>query len=519
MEYTTKKEIIRTERRPDVYCESSLDYTLPDYDTDVRKILFTDAIVRPAGKFVGDGEVELSGIVVYTVVYTDNENKLKSVTFSSDYDLTAKCSTDNLSEVVCDTRVSNYAIRLLGPRRISARASIAESICASYTEELEIAGDAFLGDEHPEVSEEGIAYERIREISPLEREYAEPIAELDGAIADEVNVIFSDAEVIFDKAVVEDGGVTASGDILITAIIKSYEEPARLYTKVIPFEESLTCEGLSDGAVCLPTATVSSLASSINALDTGSEVVISLIVEFGAVCEYNERERIVSDAYLKSASVENSYGELSYGEVVYSGRERDSFSTELSRSEMLPDSMREIVFLKATPRLEHCECTATGVEIKGEIKYAGVSSELCDDGSVLYSPIKFSAPYSKNVNIDSQNAEDLRVGVKLYTNRTNATLDASSLYVSGDVECEITVVAPKKIKRLTSLSVGERDAEVHSSRITVYYPSEGDSLFSVAKRFRTSGEKIALDNSLVSSVSADGREEFSLTGVKKLIIS
>ena len=79
----------------DVYTESVGDYLLPDYQGDVRKILFTEATLRPAGRFAGGDEVEFSGVVVYNMVYLDGEGNLASLEFTTDYDYSVKCSGEN----------------------------------------------------------------------------------------------------------------------------------------------------------------------------------------------------------------------------------------------------------------------------------------------------------------------------------------------------------------------------------------------------------------------------------------
>ena len=56
------------------------------------------------------------------------------------------------------------------------------------------------------------------------------------------------------------------------------------------------------------------------------------------------------------------------------------------------------------------------------------------------------------------------------------------------------------------------------AKITVYYPTAEDTLFSVAKRFHTSAVKVASDNSLTESVMSRENSEGSLQGVKKLLI-
>ena len=127
MEIKRNSEFTRNVKCSDVYTESVADYSLPDYLGDVRKILFTDAALRPSGRFAGGDEVEFSGVVVYNVVYLDADNNLSSVEFTSDYDYSVKCSAENYKDSISNTRVSNYAVRLMGPRKMSARASLVGS--------------------------------------------------------------------------------------------------------------------------------------------------------------------------------------------------------------------------------------------------------------------------------------------------------------------------------------------------------------------------------------------------------
>ena len=63
----------------EVNCESAADYSLPDYKSDLRRILFTKAEAHSASAFVDSGEVSYSGVVNYTVVYLSAEDKLEGI--------------------------------------------------------------------------------------------------------------------------------------------------------------------------------------------------------------------------------------------------------------------------------------------------------------------------------------------------------------------------------------------------------------------------------------------------------
>ena len=86
MEIKTEVGYTKNIKCQDAHVESTAEYVLPDYLGDVRKILFTSASVRPAGKLVGGDRVECSGIVAYNMIYLDAEDNLSSAEFTSDFD-------------------------------------------------------------------------------------------------------------------------------------------------------------------------------------------------------------------------------------------------------------------------------------------------------------------------------------------------------------------------------------------------------------------------------------------------
>ena len=518
MEIKTDASFTKNTKCQDVYTESRADYSLPDYLGDVRKILFTNLSLRPSGRFAGGDEVEFSGVVVYNVVYLDAEGNLSSAEFTSDYDYSVKCSADSYKDSISDTRVSGCSIRLTGPRKITARASLVGSVRLSEEGRISVSGSAFEGETSPEISTKTVSIRSSVPSSVLEREYAEELASLEGAIADEVSVIYSSAEATVDSLEPEDETVNVKGKLRMMAIICNGETPAYKVDKTVGFEETIPFEAISADMRLWPELTVSSLKSSVNATDSGCEVVLSGIVEFSIIGEHNEGVELLLDGYLKSGPTENSYENFHFTELVDLSSAKGSHSAELERSELESDNLHEILFLTATPKVERTLVEDGKVSIIGEVRYSGIASEIIDD-KVSYVGIKFSSPFATNVNTDCQNDEKMQVDAKVMAYNASATLDANKLYATCTLESCVTVCEEKDEKILVVCS--KKEGEVYESVgacITVYYPTEDDTLFSVAKRFHTSGLKVARDNDISESVFASDNPEGKLTGVKKLLI-
>ena len=518
MEIKTETSYTRNIKCSDVYTESAADYSLPDYLGDVRKILFTEASLRPSGRFAGGDEVEFSGVVVYNLVYLDSENNLSSVEFTSDYDYSVKCSGESYKDSISDTRVSNYAIRLVGPRKISARASLVGSVRLSESSTVSVSGNAFETDSTPEVSTKSVGVRSSRISSVIEREYAEQVASLEGAIADEVAIIYTFAEAIADSVSSEGDSVCVKGKLRMNAIVKNEDQPPYSVEKLVGFEENIDFDGLSSDMILSPKLTVSSLKASVNPTENGCEVVVNGIVELCVVGDCNEQVDLLLDAYLKSAPTENSYEDFNYLSLADSASVKGTHNAELNRSEIESDSLREVILMTATPKVERVECNDGVVNIFGEVRYSGIASEQIED-KISYVSLKFSSPFVTNVNINCQNCENLVVDARVSAHGASASLDANKVYASCTLESSVVVCEERREEILSSSRIKEdENYESKGARITVYYPTDDDTLFSVAKRFHTSSLKVARDNDISESVFASGNPEGKLTGVKKLII-
>ena len=518
MENKTDIEFTRCARITEVFSDSGAEYVLPDYNGDVRKILYTGAEVRPSGKFVGGDEIEFSGIVVYTMLYLDSENKLNSVEFTSDYDYSVKCNEETLRDAISDTRVSNYALRLVGPRKVSAKASVVGSVRLCEREELRVLGSSFCDSETPELNLRGVNIRECVASGQSEREYAETLARLDGAIAEEVSVLFTNAEAIPESVEYSDGSASIKGKLRLSAVVKNGDEPAYRVTKTMNIDESIGFEGDSDMKF-VPSVTVTSLRADVNGDENGTSVVASAIVELSVVGEKNQSLTVVTDAYLKSCETENTYENFSFSELSGVGTAKITHNAEIPRSEIESERIREVLFLTATPKVESTAINGGVLTITGEIKYSGVASEITENDETSYAMLKFSSPFSINVNDGCQNADNLRYETKIYARGADANIDANNLYATSNLEVVATFYDDRSVRVLSSSEkVLDGEFSTDGAKITVYYPNKNDTLFDVARRYHTSVSKLASDNMLTEEVIKEVGSEGGLGAVKKLIV-
>ena len=518
MEIKKETSYIKNVKCSDIYTDSQTDYVLPDYLGDVRKILFTDATLRPSGRFAGGEEVDFSGVVVYNVIYLDSDGEISSAELTSDYDYSVKCSSEGYKDSICDTKISAYSVRLSGPRKICARASLVASVVISEEGHINVDGVEFEGENSPEVSIKTINVRATTPSGLSEREYAEQVLRLDEAIADDVRIIYSNAEAQTESVNYEDDAVNVKGKIRMQVCLQHAEEPAYSVEKFVSFDENLDYECENSGVKLIPHITVTSVKANVNQDDSGCNIVVSTILEFSVIGERNERVEVITDGYLKKYASENSYEDFVYDELVSVETVKGNHNAELERSEIEGENLREVILVKAVPKVERIDYTDDKATLLGEIKYSAIASDVCDD-KITYVPIKFSSPFAIDVKIGCQNNPNIKLDVKIFAHSPTASMDANKIYTGCVLDCTV-VVGEEKCQRVLS-GISARENEKYAalgSSITVYYPHPSETLFSVAKRFHTSSLKIARDNDISDVVFASSNPEGTLLGVKKLII-
>ena len=122
----------------ELFTEVTCDYVLPDYLGEVRKILYTEARAMPLPTYMNGEEASASGGVRFRMVYTDDEGRLASVEFSEDYEVRERIMIEGRGEVSAETAVEGSSMRLLGPRKISAKARVAVELTLLTEEDVEL---------------------------------------------------------------------------------------------------------------------------------------------------------------------------------------------------------------------------------------------------------------------------------------------------------------------------------------------------------------------------------------------
>lgn len=512
----TEKEYIAAREVPGLRCESVGEYSLPDYNGDVRKVLAVKTWVVPSGKFVGDGTLEISGTVEYNVVYLDSENKLTHAQFSTDYDAALKINTDSYVDSDVCTELSSYNVRLVGPRKFSAKAILDTAVAVSERKAYTVSGDAFMGYE-PEYVSESIKVLSMEFASADAREFEEELVSIDGAIADEVEVLLCTADPTLSVQEVTDHGVTVKGEIVFDILyVNGESDPVRL-RREIPYSEEVSLDNASDFEDAQARVEIASLKCSVIPTDDGVRLVATVSATPRIRARRNTLLNLVSDAFLKERGTENEYTDFGYTEFVCSETNEERREHKHSLSELDAEPIKDVLYSYATARVDGYEAEQSSVRVSGEIRFSAIAVQDNDDGAPICVPVKFSAPFEQNVNIGCQIYDNMHLNCHTNVNDVVLTVDADHVDASFTLTTSVSAYADRKRRCLASSYVTDEEYLRDASVVTVYYPDAGEKLFEIARRFHTSVRSIAESNRLTEAVFSS-LESLGSLGVGKLII-
>ncbi len=496
--------------------ESSVEYILPDYMGDIKKVLMYKAECSRCDSFHSENSLELSSEVEYQVIYADAENKLTAIDLSSDLSLAIANIAPSILGMEAYANVENVTLRVTGPRKIALKSNVSVFVTLTEDGAPEVIGDSFDEQRKREVSIALINTESSRYLDTrVERELAEELERIPSLAGEDIEIIGSGGSVKIEEVRAMDGGVNIKGEIIISAIIKTPMQPPFRIVKSIPFDEAVEIDA-APGEEIYPSVYLCSLT--LNENDDGEDKVIvaNAIIEIDATVKSNKECEIIKDAYLLEYECENTYSTLEYNTLYKRHREVCTSFATVGLSELGCEGIHSILSSNVDIKDIVVEGDGENAKIHANILFSGIACEINADESITYYSIKKLVPFEKNVNINCQNQENMSFYARVDSKVANALIDGDSIQLECQFALDIDMVEKGKIKHLCTSTVSGEIDNRGPLRITIYYPSSGDTLFDIAKRYHTTSARICEDNSIAMPTALG--DEAPLLNVKKLII-
>lgn len=455
--------------------EASGDFTLTDYQSEIRRILHVVPTVLPPAKYVSGGTTEFNGTVDYQVIYVGGDGGIYSVPLSSEYSFSIPLENGTwlgeLTDVtmLCSVTAEGVNTRVSAPRRLTIKARLRPNV--------RIYGKLAGTSEEKYMAEELNAYRKNESCLSLECESAEsdiiPVGTSVSLPTEDARVAFADAAVRINECNTSGNTVLCRGVVKFRLICISDESG-----ELTAVEEEVPFEGETDTALELENAqtrvrgTVTEL--SVNVGDAEIECNAGVVLE-ALVCA-NVPVDYVGDVYSTSLECNCTVRQINVRQLLA------CVSSSFTFSERVPLSAVSI---------------PESAEIIGGFLNVCMDKCTLNDGKYVFGGNAYLSVIYKN-NGDAYSADTV-IPVKYETGGAGNEPCAFDAYVSAEsmklrlsegslcIDAELSISADcfgtQSIECVSDVSFGG-ELPHFDTELVVCYPDSGDTLWNVAKRYR-----------------------------------
>lgn len=499
--------------RRQITTELTKDFSLPDYQPEIKRLLRVTATVTPPDKYIGGGSAECSGSVDFCILYSGNDGALYSATETEEYSFSVPVEIPAEFEIgdgiLCDaeTAAEQVTCRVTGPRGLSLK-------CRLHAQ-VRLYGTRILDERIKE--ERGL--ERLCGTAECARVFAgvgDPLTLGDEIIpdgtTDDLRVIAAEGQVFVAEASAGSGNVNCRGEVALKLLCvreiagapeRSNTIPTAL-TRKIPF----TCEVPVDGAEVNCDAAAHGVCTDLHVTVEDGRIQCEVTLRLTARAQRNETVEYTRDLYSVESNCKNEYTDCTLPVALKTCNGNFSLNLSLPLADVGIRSGAEVVDFTLFP-------TVTGVENeRGKYYLTGkcrAHAILADEGEM--SAQEFEVPFrfeSDSVGVD---AVDYDAAADVISCRARA--DGERLGVDAELAVSAALRGETTLRMLTAAEL--TDAVEDSGAVyTICYPTKEDTLWSIAKQYHRPVEEIVRQNSLADSPAADSPA--SLGGVGYLLV-
>lgn len=471
--------------------EVSAEITLPDYRSEISRLLWVRPVFLPPSRFVGGAKTDFSGPVCYRILYVGPDGALYGAESEGSYafslpkegaegfDLSE--GTEAAVDVVPDAVIS----RVTGPRKISVRCRLHARVQAYANKNLtpRLRGEGAESDDLYRLCD---ATENGRMMaSEVERVHLEDELVPEGSTADEMRLITAHGSVFLPDVTAAEDGVRCKGEALITLLCcreggGEAQAPFTLQRR-IPFEKLIPFAGIMPDWHAMAVGRIGHIDASV---EEGS-ITLAVDVALSAQAQCEESVLLYRDVFLPAHRVEcRTVNEQAWG-CGFCGNRNFSVSGERPFAEcgIAPDT--EILDVVADAEIKEKQCEAGRTLLLGELRCHVLFRRAGE-----YETGEFSIPFRGMLE---EQAEDMSLCCDVISCRVTST--AQGLRADAEIGLAVRSYCRRALHCLAEACFVPEEPVRHAD-IEICYPCAEDSLWSVGKRYGIAPDRLAAANGL-----------------------
>lgn len=456
-------------------CDVTEDFTLPDYQPEIRRVIGVVGNTTSDGKYLSGDEIEVDGGVTFTVLYVGGDGGLYQTSQTSSYTgrISAKSEDDRFTagDIVLSCSTENISCRVTGPRKITLSARVKLGIMSQKPFSAGMKADGNV--RRKTETHKCACLSELRHSSDVSGEMRE---------REGLRLVMARGEICIYDVRIADGIATVKGDAFVCALLCSDEGEYVTSRGRAPLEDEIQIPDGMKGEVC----TAASFATPVMLeMESGENGEITWRMEYDIDCDIMrcDEAEITTDAYLTDSEDELTMSEY---EVYYPAGCANGRLTVTTSMKQKPD-MKPICAW-GVGVLDKCEISRGRMSLTGGLKLSIVNS---GNGDVSLDEVSLPFKYECDAGNGAPDTEDQSLTKKMSVSVTDiqTRCDGDKLNITAELGISAVAMGRKRIKCAESIvpAVGatkNREKRSGNNVIRIYSPGEGETPWDVEKRFK-----------------------------------
>jgi LysM domain. len=493
--------------------EQGGDFVLPDFLPDIKQILVVRARPKYTGKYISGEKLEYEGEILYNVLYLAEDNTIRGAVFADTYEKTLNIpGIDSNSVIIINPTVTQTSWRLPNPRKINIKIKlfIDLKVLAKNCIEPRINGNHSIEDEiNLERNTSDITVMNVFSGESNDVTVNDTL-ELEGTYPQIQNILQCDAELYIYEAKTMPDKVLYKGDAVICCVYESDVGSYISVSKRIPISQIIDIDGVSDSGdwSCAVNAFAESLRAEIIQNNYGENRNISIDLTYNAsvMAIYNDSVSVTRDIYSTEYECTANHVKLDVTSLNRSYNMNFSVNASKSRIECNAENAVNVICNDVALSLTDVtlDKSRSKLILEGNADVTIVSE--MNNPETSFAGIQFTTPVKCELDgatIDS-NFEYI-CSASVINNK--GRLDTNNVYIDFEVAVNMVILSKSATDVIAAVNL-DRDHKLSTEGrppLTLYYPSQNELLWDIAKRYRTTSQAIMTANNLSDKPTIDSR--------------
>lgn len=478
-----------------------IEYNLPDYCPDIQKILKCRAVPEVSSYLITGDTLTCDGVCDIRVLYLDGKgDSVRCCEFTKDFTASVKLKTAEEKAVArVEAAIAHMTCRAVSARRVDLHAAVSLHIlavvqkkelitCSLEDETIEKRGETFPA--HQAVN--AICHQFTIEDTLPVKNGKPPIESI---LRREVSCRVIESRMSEDR-------LTVNGAADVSFLYSSAVDPANVekLTASIDFSQIIDCAGASEDCVCDMRVVTGESSLQPREDDVGENTGVSAVVKvFLMAFLYKPCEvEIINDAYSVKAPLDLRYAQSAFTQI--HGVSTQSLKKKCSLT-VNDDEIQRVLDIWCEQDTVQSACEKAKLNYR--VKYTVCMLYESAQGRILYTEKQFD--YNAVEELENQQAKKAET-----TWRTDLweyrIVDRNTVEVSVEITVSSFLLSQNNVKYLTSAGADETAAAFNvKPRILVYYASQGEKLWDIAKAHHALLGDVRAQNELFEDVVPEAR--------------